>query len=158
MLQAAARERAVEDEVQGKRRLLEEFRRRLEDVEARVGVMEAQWCSKTQSDKAVEALREVIHVVPVSSCDDANLDSSSKHVVRGGVGLGFELVSVSELPSYVFLVGLGVCTVVLQVVLKRGVGHSLRLNSCLNYCYFDDGNYASSIQYTYVENCADRLS
>ena len=82
VLQAAARERAVEDEVQGKRRLLEEFRRRLEDVEARVGVMEAQ----IQSDKAVEALREAIRVVPAPSCDDANLDSSSERTVvrRGG--------------------------------------------------------------------------
>ena len=148
VLQAAARERAVEDEVQGKRTLLE-FRRRLEDVKARVGVMEAKWCSKTHNHKALEPFPEVVRVVPAPSCDDADSDSSSKHVVRGGVGLGFESVSVSELPSSMFLVGLGVCTVVLHVVLKRGVGRSLHLNSCLNYCYFDDGNYASSIRCTY---------
>ena len=52
VLQAAARERAVEDEVQGKRTLLEEFRRRLEDVKARVGIMEAKWCSKTHNHRA----------------------------------------------------------------------------------------------------------
>ena len=144
-----ARERAPEEEVQGTRTLLADFRHRLEDVEARVGVMEAKWCSKIHNDSAVEAFPEVIRVVPAPSCDGANSDSSSKHVVRGGVGLGFESVSVSELPSSMFLVGLGVCTVVLHVVLKRGVGRSLHLNSCLNYCYFDDGNYASSIRCTY---------
>ena len=147
-VQAAARERVLEDEVRRTRTLLEDFRRRLEDVEARVGVVVAKWCSKTHNDKAVEALPEVICVVPAPSCDDADSDSSSKRaVVHGGVDLGPE--SVSELPSYVLLVGLGVCMVVLQVVLKRVAGRSLRLNACLNYCYADDGNDAYSIQYTY---------
>ena len=86
--------------------------------------------------------------MPAPSCDDAESDSSSKRaVVHGGVDLGPE--SVSELPSYVLLVGLGVCMVVLQVVLKRVAGRSLRLNACLNYCYADDGNDAYYIQYTY---------
>ena len=152
-----AKERALEEEVRETRTLLEEFRRRLEDIEARVGVMEAQqeWSSnKTHNDKAVEAaIPEVIRVVPhaAPNCDDDDDSSSERTVVRGGggggVGLGPE--SVSEIPSYVFLVGLGMYTVVLQVVLKRGAGRSLRLNSCLNYCYYDDGNYASSIQCTY---------
>jgi hypothetical protein len=124
------RERALEDEVRGTRTLLEEFRRRLEDVEARVGVMEAKWSAaapKSRNDKAVEAffddptpLPEVI--LPDASCDDDT--DSERSVVRGGVGLGPE--SVSELPSYVFLVGLGVCTVVLQLVLKRVAGRSLK--------------------------------
>ena len=129
-----ARERALEEEVRETRTLLEEFRRRLEDVEARVGVMEAQQQqrssskNKTHNDKAVEAaIPEVIRVVPhaAPSCDDDDDSSSERAVVRGGgVGLGPE--SVSEIPSYVFLVGLGVCTVVLQVVLKRVAGRSLK--------------------------------
>ena len=132
-----ARERALEEEVRETRTLLEEFRRRLEDVEARVGVMEAQQQqrssskNKTHNDKAVEAaIPEVIRVVPhaAPNCDDDDDSSSERAVVRGGggggVGLGPE--SVSEIPSYVFLVGLGVCTVVLQVVLKRVAGRSLK--------------------------------
>ncbi|KAN0123699.1 hypothetical protein V8E53_015879, partial [Lactarius tabidus] len=119
------RERALEDEVRGTRTLLEEFRRRLEDVEARVGVMEAKWCAaapKSRNDKAVEAFFDDPTVIlPDASCDDTD---SERSVVRGGVGLGPE--SVSELPSYVFLVGLGVCTLVLQLVLKRVAGRSLR--------------------------------
>ena len=66
----------MEDEVQGKRTLLE-FRRRLEDVKARVGVMEAKWCSKTHNHKALEPFPEVVRVVPAPSCDDADSDSSS---------------------------------------------------------------------------------
>ena len=80
-------------------------------------------------------------------CACAQLRRRGFRFVHGGVDLGPE--SVSELPSYVLLVGLGVCMVVLQVVLKRVAGRSLRLNACLNYCYDDDGNDAYSIQYTY---------
>ena len=124
-----AKERALEEEVRETRTLLEEFRRRLEDVEARVGVMEAQ--QQTHNDKAVEAaIPEVIRVVPhaAPNCDDddSSSDSSEGAVVRGGGGVGLGPDSVSEIPSYVFLVGLGVCTVVLQVVLKRVAGRSLK--------------------------------
>lgn len=165
-----ARERALEDEVCGTRTLLEEFRRRLEEVEAGVGAMEAEWRAKeeqlarevqvqqlalnTHNDKAVEAvpeepcaapeffdptpalpqsLPEVIPVPPTpteetsassdASCVDDDSDSE-RGVVPRAVGLGPE--GVSDLPSYVFLVGLGVCTVVLQVVLKRVAGRSLK--------------------------------
>ena len=158
-----AKERALEDEVHGTRALLEEFRRRLEEVEARVGVMEVEWRTKeerqlqqqqqqrvsldTHHDKEVEAseffddptpplplsLPGVFTVPPTptaetSASSDASCASddadSERGVVRRGVGLGPE--TVSDLPSYVLLVGLGVCTVVLQVVLKRVVGRSLK--------------------------------
>ena len=127
-------ERALEEEVRGTRSLLEEFRRRLEDVEARVGVLEAQqqWSSSsvTHNDKAVEALPEVIRVVPPPPCDNDDDEdgssSSERAVVRGAGGVGLVPESVLEIPSYVFLVGLGVCTVVLQVVLKRVAGRSLK--------------------------------
>lgn len=162
-----ARERALEDEVRGTRALLEEFRRRLEKVEARVGVMEVEWrrakeeqlareaqvALNTHSDKAVEtvpapgfsddfappppplpqSLPEEIpgSVTPAeeilassSSSSEGDDADSERGVVRRAVGLGPE--TVSDLPSYVFLVGLGVCTVVLQVVLKRVAGRSLK--------------------------------
>ena len=132
VLQAAARVRAVADEVQGKRTLLE-----------------AKWCSKTHNHKALEPFPEVVCVVPAPSCDDADSDSSSKLVVRGGVSLGLESVSVSELPSYVFLVGLGLCMVVLQVVLKRGAG---RLNFCLNYSTAITTTATMLFPYSYISS------
>jgi hypothetical protein len=46
------------------------------------------------------------------------------HAVRHVVDL--EPTTMSDLPSYVLLVGLGVCAVVLQVVLKRVGGRSLK--------------------------------
>jgi hypothetical protein len=86
-----------------------------------VKTLRRAWASR--NDKAVEEffddptpLSEVI--LPDASCGDTD---SERSVVRGGVGLGPE--SVSELPSYVFLVGLGVC---MQVVLKRVARRSLK--------------------------------
>ncbi|KAH9063557.1 hypothetical protein EDB87DRAFT_1602270 [Lactarius vividus] len=140
-----AKERALEDEVRGTRGLLEEFRRRLEEVETRVGVMEAEWRAKeeqqqqrvalnTHNDKAVEAVPEEPtpprSLIPVpteeilasseSSCASDDDMDSGRGVVRPTFGLGPE--TVSDLPSFVLLVGLGVCTVVLRVVLKRVAG------------------------------------
>ncbi|KAH9164676.1 hypothetical protein EDB89DRAFT_2015651 [Lactarius sanguifluus] len=140
-----AKERALEDEVRGTRGLLEEFRRRLEQVEARVGVMEAEWRAKeeqqgvainTHNDKAVETVPEeptppsLLEVIPVpteeiSTSSDASYagdddTDSERGVARPTCGLGPE--TVSDLPSFVLLVGLGVCTVVLRVVLKRVAG------------------------------------
>ncbi|KAH8984370.1 hypothetical protein EDB86DRAFT_2963342 [Lactarius hatsudake] len=141
-----AKERALEDELRGTRDLLEEFRRRLEQVEARVGVMEAEWRAKeeqqqrvalnTHSDKAVDTVPEeptpppLLEVIPVpteemSTSSDASYagdddTDSERGVARPTFGLGPE--TVSDLPSFVLLVGLGVCTVVLRVVLKRVAG------------------------------------
>ena len=141
-----AKERALEDEVCRTRTLLEEFRRRLEMVEARVGALETEWRAKEErtsaaqhNDKAVEAalplsLPEVVAPpTPSETTSSSSLASSDVHdtvsergVVSPGVGLGGPPEAVSDLPSYVFLVGLGVCTVVLQVVLKRVAGRSLK--------------------------------
>ncbi|KAN0126111.1 hypothetical protein V8E53_015363 [Lactarius tabidus] len=114
------REQALEDEVRGTRTLLEEFR--VSDAVWRTSRLAwASWKPRLRNDKAAEAffddptpLPEVI--LPDASCDDADSERGDG-VVRGGVGLGPE--SVSELPSYVFLIGLGVC---MQVVLKRFAG------------------------------------
>ncbi|KAH9050368.1 hypothetical protein EDB83DRAFT_2226665 [Lactarius deliciosus] len=144
-----AKERALEDEMRGTRGLLEEFRRRLEEVEARVGVMEVEWRTKeeqqqrvalnTHNDRAVETITEeptppppqsLLEVIPVpteemSTSSDASYagdddTDSERGVARPSFGLGPE--TVSDLPSFVLLVGLGVCTVVLRVVLKRVAG------------------------------------
>lgn len=55
---------------------------------------------------------------------DAVAESHVAPVRRGMVDLG--PTSMSDLPSYVLLVGLGICAVVLQVVFKRVGGRSLR--------------------------------
>ncbi|KAH9017291.1 hypothetical protein EDB84DRAFT_1276592 [Lactarius hengduanensis] len=133
-----AKERALEDEVRGTRGLLEEFRRRLEEVETRVGVMEAEWRAKeqqqrvalnTHNDKAVAAVpeeptpRSLLEVIPVTTDSDSSCtsdDDTDRGVARPTFGVGPE--TVSDLPSFVLLVGLGVCTVVLRVVLKRVAG------------------------------------
>ncbi|KAI0248493.1 hypothetical protein BJV78DRAFT_1235508 [Lactifluus subvellereus] len=163
------KERAMENEVRGTRSLLEEFRRRLEEVETRVGAMEVEWHAEVEQrmhaqtqqqqvqgtsamekdmyDKAVEALPEeagamlqlsAVSIAPpaevlkegeeaerASEVEDctASTDTRSR-VTRRAVDLG--PTRVSDLPSYMLLVGLGVCAVVLQVVLKRVVGRSLK--------------------------------
>ena len=80
-------------------------------------------------DSTVQPLPTVILVPPTpteetsgssdAGCSDAD---SERSVLRRAVSPE----TVSDLPSYVFLVGLGVCTVVLQVVLKRVAGRSLK--------------------------------
>ncbi|KAI9434384.1 hypothetical protein H4582DRAFT_1979601 [Lactarius indigo] len=134
-----ARERALEEELRGTRDLLEEFRRRLEEVETRVDVMEAEWRTKeqqravalnTHNDKAVEAVAEeptppppqslpVLIPVEISASSDSSCASDDTDSERGVVSTPEK---VCDLPSFVLLVGLGVCTVVLRVVLKRVAG------------------------------------
>jgi hypothetical protein len=142
-----AKERALEDKVRGTHTLLEEFRRRLEVVEARVDALETEWrrakeeraSAAQHNDKSVEAavplsLPEVVAPPTPSettsssslATSDADDKDSERGVVSPGVGLDAPPETVSDLPSYVFLVGLGVCTVVLQVVLKRVAGRSLK--------------------------------
>ncbi|KAI0248502.1 hypothetical protein BJV78DRAFT_1235656 [Lactifluus subvellereus] len=161
------KERAMENEVRGTRSLLEEFKRRLEEVETRVGAMEVKWHAEVEQrmhaqtqqrqvhgapavekdmyDKAVEALPEgaMLQLSAASTAPSAEVlkegeeaeqasevedgtastDAGSR-VTRRAVDLG--PTRVSDLPSYVLLVGLGVCAVVLQVVLKRVVRRSLK--------------------------------
>jgi hypothetical protein len=148
---------------------MEEFKRRLEEVEARVSAMEADWHppeeqhapisqqqqqqseaqeastdGKETHDDAVEALPKTAGVTtepaeePADERElgtnnavengvaepDAVAESHVAPVRRGMVDLG--PTSMSDLPSYVLLVGLGICAVVLQVVFKRVGGRSLR--------------------------------
>ena len=163
-----AKELALESEARSTRALLEEFKRRLEDVEGRVSAMESEWHPKEEQvshvsqqsqaqdastsekdthDDAVETLPKTTSVTPErddavagvpaddrqveghsatekSSADPGTPDAEG-HVVRHTV-VDTGPTSVSDLPSYVFLVGLGVCAVVLQVVLRRVASRSLK--------------------------------
>ena len=163
-----AKELALESEARSTRALLEDFKRRLEDVEGRVSAMEAERhrleeevahvsqqsqaqgssaSEKDTCDDAVETLPKTTGVtlehddaaaeVPADDSQaeghsaaekgsaDLGIPDAEGHVVRHSM-VDIGPTSVSDLPSYVFLVGLGVCAVVLQVVLKRVGGRSLK--------------------------------
>jgi hypothetical protein len=159
-----ASELALEGEMQNTRAMLEEFRRRLVEVESRVSAMETEEIqrapispqqqkqpsqeisatSKDMHDNAVEALlpRQAGAIsendpsmaveVPADATTDADESKvredtgicADGHVTRHVVDL--EPSTVSDLPSYVLLVGLGVCAVVFKVVLKRVGYRSLK--------------------------------
>jgi len=171
-----AKELALESEARATRGLLEEFRRRLEEVEARVSAMEVEWhppeeqqapisqqpqqpqargtsTAETDThDNAIEARPKTADITPeldavVAATAETSADERKvgghKAVENGSADLGAHgayaegrvvrqtmvdlgPTTVSDLPSYVFLVGLGVCAVVLQVVLKRVGGRSLK--------------------------------
>jgi len=159
-----AKELALESEARSTRALLEDFKRRLEDVEGRVSAMEAEWHLKeeqvahvsqqsqaqgasTSEHDAVETLPKTTSVTPERDDAVAEVPTDDKQVEghtaaeKGSADLGIPdaeghvvrhtivdigPTSVSDLPSYVFLVGLGICAVVLQVVLKRVGSRSLK--------------------------------
>jgi hypothetical protein len=141
-------ELALEGEMRFTRAMIEEFRRRLVEVESRVSAMEAEEKQRAQlspeisaaakdtDDNAVEPLfskeagaisesdPSIAVEVPVDSTTDTDEGKVRRehvradgHVIRHVVDL--EPTTMSDLPSYVLLVGLGVCTVVFKVVLKR---------------------------------------
>jgi len=170
-----AKELALEDEARATRALIEEFKRRLEEVEARVSVMEADWHppegqqapisqqqqqqqqseaqeasadDKDTHDDAVDALPKTVGVTPEPAekpADEREVGARNAVEENGGVDpnavaerpvapvapvrhgmVDLGPTMMSDLPSYVLLVGLGVCAVVLQVVLKRVGGRSFR--------------------------------
>jgi hypothetical protein len=157
-----ASEHALEGEMRYTRVIVEEFRRRLVEVESRVSAMEAEEKQRAHvspqhqkrpsqeisaaatdtHDNAVEALlpRKVgaisesdpsiaVEVPAVATTDadeskvgrdhDTGVVCADGHVTRHVVDLRVEPTTMSDLPSYVLLVGLGVCAVVFKVVLKR---------------------------------------
>lgn len=119
-----ALERAkLEDDVRVNKALLEEFRRRLEDVESKVEAME-------RAQEEDEKIKNQSHSQPststalISRALSYVYPSSSRTSSRGtnprdvnGKRPGDP--PVSALPSYVLLVSIGMCAVVLRVVLKR---------------------------------------
>lgn len=96
---------------------------------------ESTAAKKDTHDNAVEASPKKASVVP--ECDSpraVEISTDEGPDVSGGYAnsrvvqhvVNLEPTTVSDLPSYVLLVGLGVCAVVLQVVLKRVGGRSLK--------------------------------
>jgi hypothetical protein len=159
-----ASELALEGEMRYTHAMLEEFRRRLAEVESRVSAMEAEEkqrahvspqqqqkqpsqkisaAAKDMHDNEVEALLprkagaisesdpSIAAEVPVDATTDAD-ESKVRDNDTGVCADGhvthhvLEPTTVSDLPSYVLLVGLGVCAVVFKVVLKRVWCRSLK--------------------------------
>ncbi|KAI9452518.1 hypothetical protein F5148DRAFT_1289562 [Russula earlei] len=147
----AATAEEEEEELEAKELALEER----EVVEARVsGMEEAERHSaegrradgrRETHDEAIEAVPKTNEAGPAPERDvetavkdgctadhdrdlgasrDAQAVPADGRLVRRVIDLG--PTTVSDLPTYVLLVGLGVCTVVLQVVLKRVGGRSLK--------------------------------
>ncbi|KAI0353692.1 hypothetical protein OH77DRAFT_1482995 [Trametes cingulata] len=94
------------------------------------GNLPSSWQEKSSSFASASALQGVIPDVVRRLQSSSGLFSSSsaaensRAVARRGKDdeEDDQPSSVSDLPSYVFLVGLGVCAVVLQVVLRKVVG------------------------------------
>ncbi|KII95496.1 hypothetical protein PLICRDRAFT_170140 [Plicaturopsis crispa FD-325 SS-3] len=128
------------------RSLLESFRQRLEDVEQKVASMESAKLQAEQRQHDLKREREqrtsdersggssllswaLSYVYPsIVSTPPPDLPNAtdSHHRRQRENGRLLEPTTVSALPSYVLLVGLGLCAVVLKVVLKRMVGRSVR--------------------------------
>lgn len=156
-----ASELALESEMRYTHAMVEEFRRRLVEVESRVSAMEAEEKQRTHvspqqqkqpsqeisvvakdtHDNVVEvllpriagAISESYPSIAVDVPVDADESKGRRDHDTGGVRADdhvthhvVEPTNVSDLPSYVLLVGLGVCAVVFKVVLNRVWCRSLK--------------------------------
>ncbi|KAA1467250.1 hypothetical protein DENSPDRAFT_847425 [Dentipellis sp. KUC8613] len=128
-------EERLRNEVTGTKGLLEEFRRRLEAVEKRVKEMEEREETRARAAAAAEeerlrdelALREA-EKAKANGAVKALDHSDTPPTVSRRRRVTDDLVpdTVGGIPSYVLLVGLGVCAVVLRVVLRRVAGRNLK--------------------------------
>ena len=120
-----ALERAkLEDDIRANKTLLAEFRRRLEDLESKIQAMEhAQ--EEYQKNKCQLLSQPSTSTALISRALSYLYPSSTRNSSTGG-NRGASLNGkrpddppVSALPSYVLLVSIGMCAVILRVVLKR---------------------------------------
>ncbi|KIO25062.1 hypothetical protein M407DRAFT_94658 [Tulasnella calospora MUT 4182] len=110
--------------------LLDEFRERLEEVERRLEEMEAKEAEREERERTIEATATAKPEQVVASDPAGQLADQEGHVQeRPSEDKGKEIVgrewrdpALGGLPSYVFLVGLGVAAICMRVVVKRVVG------------------------------------
>ncbi|KAG9048899.1 hypothetical protein FS837_011713 [Tulasnella sp. UAMH 9824] len=115
--------------------LLDEFRDRLEEVERRLEEMEAKEAEREERERAIEATAAAeTSLVPASAqADEIVLTDQEEHIhERRSKDKGKDIVkrdsnewadpTLGSLPSYVFLVGLGVAAICMRVVVKRVAG------------------------------------
>lgn len=135
------REEELEDQVKSTTFTLEEYKKRLEEVERKVSHMAEVELRLTQkiekADQENKELQERVREAERKAAQ-SQLDHSSRP--RSIAGQGGSVVarrkkvienmdpqSISALSQYVLLVGMGVCAVVFRVVLKKVIGKGLRL-------------------------------
>ncbi|KAJ6523823.1 hypothetical protein B0H19DRAFT_646365 [Mycena capillaripes] len=120
------------------RALVDAFRVRLEEVERKVGEMEAADAEGAQVQRQKQIQKEAVpaptagtSLTMTQRLDPRRLlallapTSASAAAQRANEGTKEEWVgptTLGALPSYVLLVGLGVCAVVLRVLVRRGLG------------------------------------
>ena len=134
------REEELEDRVKSTTLILEEYKKRLEEVERKVSHMAEvevrlnQKIEKTDQEnkelqeKVQEAERKATQIQSNrSSVSHAVADPRASAIVRRKKVIeNLDPQSISALSQYVLLVGVGVCAVVFRVVLKKVIGKALK--------------------------------
>jgi predicted RNase H-like nuclease (RuvC/YqgF family) len=132
------REEQLEDQVKLANLTLEEYKKRLEEVERKVSHMaevELRLTRKIEkADQENKELQERIQEAEGKVAVTQPHHSSRSHpVLNQGVAARRKKVienmdpqSISALSQYVLLVGMGVCAVVFRVVLKKVIGKGLK--------------------------------
>lgn len=135
------REEELEDQVKSTTLTLEEYKKRLEEVERKVSHMAEVELRLTQkiekADQENKELQEMILEAERKVAQSKSDHPSRSHPVvdrRGSVIArrkklieGMDPQSISALSQYVLLVGMGVCAVVFRVVLKKVIGKGPKL-------------------------------
>ncbi|KAF9650193.1 hypothetical protein BDM02DRAFT_3112428 [Thelephora ganbajun] len=133
------REEELEDQVKSTTLMLEEYKKRLEEVERKVSHMtevevrlaqkieKADQENKELQEKAREAERKTTRFQSDPSRSHAVVDARASAVARRKKVIeNMDPQSISALSRYVLLVGMGVCAVVFRVVLKKVIGKGLK--------------------------------
>ena len=134
------REEELEDQVKSTTLMLEEYKKRLEEVERKVSHMaevEVRLSQKIEkADQENKELQERIREAGRKAIQSQSHRSSGSHTVvdprvsaaprRKRVLENMEPQSISALSQYVLLVGIGVCAVMFRVVLKKVIGKGLK--------------------------------
>lgn len=133
-LSKSEREEELEGQVRSTTLMLEEYKKRLEEVERKVSQMaevEVQLTQKIEKadqenkelrERVREAQRKVVQPRPYSAVDQGgSVAARRKKAIEN-----MDPQSISALSQYVLLVGMGVCAVVLRVVLKKVIGRGLK--------------------------------
>ena len=136
----SVREEELEGQVKSTTLMLEEYKKRLEEVERRVSHMaEVEVLLNQKIEKADQEnkeLQEKVREAGRKAFQPQSDRSSRSHVVvdprvsaaarRKRVLENMDPQSISALSQYVLLVGIGVCAVVFRVVLKKVIGKGLK--------------------------------
>jgi len=137
----SAREEELEDQVKSTTLMLEDYKKRLEEVEGKVSHMAEVEVRLTQKiekvDQENKELHEKVREAGKKAKQPQSDHSQRSHAVvdprvstaarRKRVIENMDPQSISALSQYVLLVGMGVCAVVFRVVLKKVIGKGLKL-------------------------------